>query len=193
MDEYGKPREIDALIKFEKRQVRDDEASRDAGRTIMKDVDYVVVCSKGDRSTETSFRADGLFKRDPVLWDHIREGYERWRAGQEDPLDGTPLKNWTGCTPAQMHDLYNLNIRTVEDLSGMTDAQCQKETGLLTLRELARNYLKAASGPGKAAEEITALKKMASDQDGLIASLTDQLDEMRRELDNLTRKRGKAA
>ena len=193
MEEYGKQREIDALIKFEIRSMKDEEASRAAGHTVMADVDYVVVCSKGDRSTETSFKASSLHRRDPVLWEHIKDGYARWKAGQEDPLEGTPLKGWTGCTASQMHDLFNVNIRTVEDLAEMTDAQCQKQTGFLTLRDVARNYMKAAAGPGKAAEEITALQKQTKDQGELISSLMEQLDEMRNQLNAMTPKRGKAA
>jgi hypothetical protein len=193
MEEYSKPKPLDAVIRFESRPERDDEASRAAGHTITKDVHYVSVQPKGERATSTEYRASNLARRDPVLWEQIRDGYERWKAGHEDPPDGTPLKGWTGCTQAQMYDLFNMNIRTVEDLAGLTDAQCQKQTGFVTLRTKAQNYLKAAAGPGKAAEELTALQAESEDQKALIASLTEQVMEMKAQLDALSPRRGKAA
>jgi hypothetical protein len=54
--------------------------------------------------------------------DFIRAAYEAWKAGQDIPLNGTPLAAWNGLSPEQAEVFKSRSIRTVEEISLLNEA-----------------------------------------------------------------------
>lgn len=78
-------------------------------------------------------------------WDAIRPRYEAWKAGQELPLDGTPLAAWSGVSRSQAEVLKSHGVRTVEELAQLTDTHKDRMgiMGLGSLIEGAKRFLSA--------------------------------------------------
>jgi hypothetical protein len=56
-----------------------------------------------------------------VLWDFIKPRYEAWKTNQDLPETGTPLAAWNHLTQQQAEILRVNGIRSVEDVSTLTD------------------------------------------------------------------------
>lgn len=66
-------------------------------------------------------------------WDAIRPRYEAWKNNQELPLDGTPLAAWNGISRQLCDVLKTHGVRTIEELSALTDTHIQS-IGIMGLR-----------------------------------------------------------
>ncbi len=102
-------------------------------------------------------------------WSMIEPAYEAWKAGQEMPIDGTPLGAWHGVTTEQVTAIQRLGIRTVEEVATMTDSVVVK-LPIPNPRELVRQakaFLEA-SDRGQAAKKV-------AEQDAKISALEEQL------------------
>lgn len=71
--------------------------------------------------------ADSLSHLDMAAkWSVIGPAYEAWKKGNEIPETGTPLGAWAALTLDQAEQLKRQGIRTVEDVTGMTDATIER-------------------------------------------------------------------
>lgn len=61
-----------------------------------------------------------------AIWDYIRPAYEKFKAGEEIPVDGTPLAAWNRLSQKQADILRAHGFYTVEQIRGMTDANMEK-------------------------------------------------------------------
>lgn len=163
------PEERPPYVDFVVKAVEDRNATVAAGRYIAKDVDYAVITPFGGKDRverpvaewfpqmEEAVRGE-RFRRD---WLEAYKGaYRQWKAGEEIPLDGTPIKSWSLISPAQQRNLIELNIRTVEDLAQATEEALQHlGMGAVELKARAANWLVAQKNdqPGKLAMEISSL------------------------------------
>ena len=188
LEELNKSRQLDVYAEFFVRPGVDEEASKTAGHAVHIDIDYVALHPKGERDAATNYRVSTLAKGRPHIWEQIRTGYEAWKAGQEPPPDGTPLKGWSGCTEAQRLTLANIYIRSVEDLSKATDAQCEKTPGLMKLRDLAKNWLTSIGEGSRLAEQNAALQDDLREKGELLASQQKDLEELRQQVAALMKK-----
>jgi hypothetical protein len=100
---------------------------------------------------------DGLCPQD---WPtHFRNGYERWKLGEEAPVNGTPIKGWGNLSPAEQKGVIAAGIVTVEDLALANETALRSMgMGALTYKQKAQAFLQAAAGPGKLVEEVAAMK-----------------------------------
>jgi hypothetical protein len=107
-------------------------------------------------------------------WKQIKPSYEAWKADEDIPLDGTPLKAWAGVSPEQIDALKASGFRTVEDLANAGDASMARINlpNRNQYRDLAKSYLKSQDGV-KAAAELEARDKQ-------IAELQEQMAEMKK-------------
>lgn len=91
----------------------------------------------GQKTTQRVSQA----RRDLQVWAIIGPYYEAWKAGQEAPMDGTPLAAWPGVTPEIVDRLKMLRVRTVEDVAAMTDSDIDNfGMGGLSIRQQARAF-----------------------------------------------------
>lgn len=179
LEDLNKRPPLDVYAEFVTRPGVDEEAGKAAGHAVHIDVDWVILHPKGERDSSTEYKVSGLARSRPHIWEQIKTGYEAWKAGQEAPPDGTPLKGWSGCTEAQRLTMANIHIRSVEDLSKATDAQCEKTPGLMKLRDLAKNWLTSIGEGSRLAEQNAALQADLREKGELLASQQKDLDELR--------------
>ena len=121
-------------------------ASQQAGRPIYEDREFVEILIPGDRRA--------------MAFEPVNEGhksrwpreYEAFKAGREAPLEGTPLADWPNSqlTRSRVEELAYFNIRTLEHLAAVNDAQLQNlGMGARELREAAKTFLEvSAKGTG---------------------------------------------
>jgi hypothetical protein len=108
-------------------------------------VPYITVFIPGDRTVVA----------DREVWDEptnpmsdTQRWPKQWAAFQagntEDVHTGTPLKVWPMVERNTVDELAHFAVHTVEQLAGLSDANCQKFMGSLELREKARSWLQQA-------------------------------------------------
>lgn len=144
------------------------------------EVDWVEYAKKGANGQTTVEKVIRVRKHNPAVWSVIERGYEAWKKGQEDPVDGTPLAAWPGVTRGQVDQLRLLNIRSVEDVAKMTDDDCGRfGMGARAVRDKARAFVKAKEGQSVIADAM-------AQKDEQIATLTASLAELTETVKGLT-------
>lgn len=120
--------------------------SEEAGRPIYDDVCYVEIMSPGNK--------ENIIQRPATEMDKARfaEQYKRYLASEEELIEGTPLTMWPGVTGAQAAELMAVGVKSVEQLAGMSDANCQNVMGIVGLKSRAKQYLEENSAKDKKLE-----------------------------------------
>lgn len=173
------PREKAAIFpeKFYVKYVPDD---KDPTKT--NAVEMVLWAKKGQHimtGQKTPMRVTQA-KRDPMIWATLEPYYEAWKKGQETPVDGTPLAAWPGVTPEQVERLRTLQVRSVDDVAAMTDADVDRYgMGGLAMRQQARAFIDAKKDRSVIQSELVS-------RDKTIAAQGEQLAEMRVALEQQT-------
>lgn len=155
-------------VQFEVRAVEDVAATRANGHYTSKDVNFALITPSGSHDCVEK-RADTWLShieqecqngRFPANWvDYYRKAYERWQQGLEIPLEGTPLRDWPGLSPAMLKNLQGANIRTVEDLANANEEALHRMgMGSRGLKARAQAFLSSSQDVGKVAEEVAALR-----------------------------------
>lgn len=108
------------------------------------------------------------------MWEFIEPSYKRWKAGEEIPVDGTPLAAWPGCDRALAEALKPLGVLTVEHFVGLAD-HIVGGVGIPDVRRrqtMGRAFLDAQKGQAHIAAEL--------------AKRDEEIAKMRREIEQLT-------
>ena len=94
-------------------------------------------------------------------WTVLKPYYDNWKQGQSEPINGTPLGAWPGCTPQLIKVLNSVNIRSVEDLAEMEDSAIQKIAvpALRDKQKLARTFLEAQKATAHVSKELLELRE----------------------------------
>lgn len=155
-------------VTFEVRAEEDRNASIEAGHYIARDVDFAIITPIGSKdrierpvadwfSKLTGDVSDGRFK--PEWLSAYRSIYKDWKEGTESPLTGADIKNWPVASPAQIKNLIELNVRTVEDMA-LANEEVINRIGMggRGLKQKAMDWLSSASTSGKTSEELSALR-----------------------------------
>lgn len=138
-------------VRFETMPIEDRDASIAAGRLIVKDVDFAKVTAIGSKDVAIKEvkawleqqRQYAKEERIPGEWPmQYERAYAAWKAGQEVPLNGTPIKGWSAVSAAQQSNIIGANILTVEDLAGITDEGIRRiGMGAMELKDKAIRFL----------------------------------------------------
>jgi hypothetical protein len=154
---------------FSVEPVLDQAASDREGRQIWKDEERVTIYMPGNNLNIPCFKVTDEFKE---RWP---KEYAAFKAGIEPPEDGIPIEQWPILNKSMVRELRYLNIRTVEDLAGMSDATLQRVgIGGNRLRDLAKAYLDDSL---KHALEVK-LSKQNESQAIELAALKNQVEEL---------------
>ncbi len=185
----GKP----AHVTFRTIEKHMPKQSNKEGRYISKDVDMAEVRQLGSvdsivwevekwfANNELEVKAERL---NPAHDAYYREAYRRWKAGQEEPVEGTPIKSWPVISPAQVGLLLSIGIRTVEDLSTLTDEGVKRiGMGGVDFKNKAKAWLAASQDKGKLTQEMSALQRKNDVLEGSVANLTAQVEELKKMLE----------
>lgn len=146
--------------------------SKEAGRPIFEDREFVRILIGGDAKSEIVRVVEDEDRK------RFSNEYRRFKdtdAGEDGQLSGTPLAQWPIMRPAQIRELAAQNVKTVEQLAEVPDSSLQNfGIGSLDLRNKARAYLLAA-------KDGAMVLKMQADlalRDEKIAMLEGQIKEL---------------
>lgn len=137
----------------------DKDATREMGKFVAKEVDFVELKAIGARD-KTAKRIEKVKMYDARLWGVIEKAYAQYKAGKEMPLDGMPLSEWPMIGRAQAETLIRNGVKTVEALAKLPE----EGMALLPLegrrlQQKAAAYLSADNQVGRVAEEIVAMRE----------------------------------
>lgn len=113
-----------------------------------------------------------------VLWNFIKPRYEAWKSSQDLPETGTPLAAWNHLTPQQGEILRVNGIRSVEDVSLLSDVHFNRIPipNLRSIVEAAKKFLDH--------KDINRFDAEMKSKDETIAALTSRVDQMAEMLAN---------
>lgn len=139
---FSTDREADRTIpEFFLSPERNNFLSAEKGRDIFEDKEMVRVITPGNMKSIPVL---------PVTEEHKRRWsaqYAAFKSGHEQPVTGTPLDQVAFLTPAAVKHLQAMNVKTVEDLAGVSDAVLQNlPLGGREYRTKAAAFLDSAKG-----------------------------------------------
>lgn len=155
-------------VRFESRPIEDQNATIKAGAVCYKDVDFALITPAGSKDVHEAVASEWLEKiereaksgRIPQTWvAHFHAVYEAWKKDEEPPVAGTRLSHWPSLNKAQLEQLRNLRLLTVEDVAAMNEEAISRiGMGGRALKQRAQAFLDAATGPAKQAEQLAAMQ-----------------------------------
>lgn len=168
--EQGHERDGDSrlFVVFFNGAVLNDTKTLEAGRPIHDDVEMVKIIIPGQRDSVVAYATPDYQQRFPKQW-------AQFKNNKEQIGSGTPLSELTWMTAAQVADLKAMNVHTVEQLAGISDAQAHSFMGFHALKQRAETYLEAARGNAPLVKMQAALE----DRDEQIAALQAQIDQIK--------------
>ena len=180
-------------VMFETREIEDMKRTKADGIMRFKDQDYAITTHPGGKGNtiykiETFFEqmeADRKIGRIHPNWlTKWRDDYKLFKAGQEIPVEGTPIKGWKLLTGAQQKELLHLNIVTVEQLANLTDdAMRNVGMGAVTLKQRAQAWL--AQNEGKEAGAVKLAQALTENKilQDTIANLTEKVEALAKQVE----------
>lgn len=181
-----------AYVRFQRRPMQDHQASLRENKYVSKDVDYALITPPYSKDVVemkaetwlTQMDADVRNDRLPAEWrDRYKEMYAKFKAGEELPVHGTPIKGWGVLSPAQQENLIRMNILTVEDLAGINDEGCRRiGMGAMDLKHKATTWLAQLNDLGPLTFKVAGLEKAVADKDVQIAALHTKVTLLENEL-----------
>jgi len=166
-------------VRFEVRAVQNEFKSKQEGRPIFYDQEYIQIIVPGSREIST-FPMDDNYKR------RFKRAYDNWKANTEQhTINGTVLSEMTWLSKSQIAELNYSNIFTVEDLAELSDVNAQKFMGNNQMRDRAKRYLEAARG------EAPMLKMQAEleQRDNHIAVLNRKVEELQAAFEKMDKRK----
>ena len=127
------------LVKFFMHPRANQRKSKEAGRPIYEEIPYIQIMQPGNK--------DSIIIRAAREKDKHRfaEHYRKFEAREsQDTVEGTRLDDWPAITRSQAEELKFLNVKTVEQLAGMSDVNAQNVRGLTLLKQKAVKFLKTS-------------------------------------------------
>ena len=155
------------LVKFFFKPMIDKEKSAKEQRAVYKDRLYISITIPGSREATVRVAHAGDLDRFP-------EHYARFKNRVEEPQEGTPLKEWPMITRSMAEELSFLNVKTVEQLAGMTDTHAGKFMSGYQLKQDAKEWLERTK---KDVSEVK-LQKELDQRDEVIAKMQAQIEEL---------------
>lgn len=158
-------------VEFFIKPVENVRRSKEEGRPIFEDVEYVRIALPGDSKNERVAPAHEMHyvshaKQQMTYAQRFRAAYEAFKDEREDFVHGTPLSAVTFISPSQREELAQQKVRTVEQLAGLQDrAIARMGPGWRERVEQAQAFLKRSEGTAEVEAlraEIEALRKMVA-------------------------------
>jgi hypothetical protein len=159
-------------VEFFVKAVENIRRSKEEGRTIYEDVEYVRITLPGDKNNERVTHAHEMhyvphMKRQMTYAERFKASYEAFKDEREDFVHGTPLSAVTNIvTPSEREELAAQKVRTVEQLAGLQDRAIAKlGPGWREKVERAQAFLRASEGSAEVDElkaRIAQLEAMMS-------------------------------
>jgi hypothetical protein len=125
-------------VEFFRKPVLHPGKSREAGRAVYEEVDYVRIHVPGDKSSviERPITEQDIFR--------FRDRYQKWKAGQEEAVVGTPLSALPGMNAAKVEEYKFFKLVTVEQLAEANDGLGSKFMSFQQDKQRAKAFLEVA-------------------------------------------------
>lgn len=144
----------------------------------LQPIEMVMLAKKGGHITigqRTPMRISQA-KKDAAIWRAIERYYDAWKANVDAPIDGTALASWGGVTREEIKRLQQLQVRSVEDVARMNDADIERYgMGGVGLRQRAKAFVEAKKDRDTLKLEV----------DAQLADRDKQIEELRRTVEEL--------
>lgn len=174
------------FVKFETQTIEDPVKSREDGVPRFTDQHYAI-CSHAGGKGNTIMKAEAFLKHmaqeakqgraNPQWITEWKADYELYKAGQEIPLHGTPIRGWKMISGARQEELIRLNIVTVEALANLTDEGMQNLGMMaLELKRRAQAWL-AQDDKAGSAQKLKDTQRRCDELERTVASLEAKLAE----------------
>lgn len=149
------------VVEFYRKPVHMAYKSNEAGRAIYEEVDYIRIYTPGDKSS--------IIDKPITALDVQRFGdrYNKWKAGQEEAVSGTPLTALPGMNPAKVEEYRYFKILTVEHLAEAADNLGQKFIGFQQDKARAKAFLEVAANNAPIEKMNEELQKRDSEIENL--------------------------
>jgi hypothetical protein len=170
------------FVQFHMRAVKAGAKSEAAGRPIFEDVPYIRIHVPGDKTTVIEEPVNDVYK------ERFSAQWAKFERGLVQSPEGTPVEQWPLITVGQAQEFKAMNVYTVEQLAGMSDAAAQKFMGGYELRRKAEVFLKLAKDTGEA-------QRIATENDelkGMLAALKEGQVRLMAQIDILQNARNEA-
>lgn len=166
------------VVTFRADKIKDDAASKQAGRPIFRDIELCEIRTAGDRNTVKVFpahsfhrwvaNADGDQERETYA-QRWNEQYRRFKERRDQIQEGTPLSELPFLTEAKRAELKALSIHTAETLAAL-DGQNLKTLGQggRELKNQAQAYLDNAAGTA----DVTQMAQTIAELQAQVAALS---------------------
>lgn len=161
-------------IEFMREPVMHPAKSRDAGRAVYEERDFVRIHVPGDKSTVCVEPMHELNRQ------RFAARYQKWLAGHGEAVTGTPLSALPGMTPTKVEEYKYFKIVTVEQMAEANDQLGQKFMSFNADKQRAKAFLEVAAGNAPIERMNEELKKRDAD-----------IEELRAQVAALTRSAGK--
>lgn len=134
------------IVEFSLEPLQDKEKSKEEGRPIYKEVEFINIRIVGDTKTEVKRRVQ--YDDTPNMPSDINRFPRQWTAFKNKNSvthEGTPITEWPPVGKALALELKGLNIHTVEQLAACADGNL-KWMGARELKNKAVAWLENAKG-----------------------------------------------
>jgi hypothetical protein len=148
-------------VEFYRKPVHMEAKSREAGRAIYEEVDYIRIYTPGDKSSVIERPVSALDAQ------RFADRYAKWKSGQEQAVVGTPLAALPGMNPAKVEEYKFFKILTVEQLAETADNLGQKFIGFQQDKSRARAFLQVAANNAPIEKMNEELQKRDSEIENL--------------------------
>lgn len=163
-------------VEFKRVAIEDKRRSNELGYRVTKDEDFAYIMQPGAKdifernaedwlkSIETKSRNQAHDAFPIQVVEQYKLMYERWKAGEEAPVNGTRIAEWPMISPAQAENFKALRIMTVEDVATMNEESIMRiGMGARDLRDKAAQWLKKREGIDLVLSENESLKKQLAE------------------------------
>lgn len=183
-------KERPAYVTFSTITEEDKQASIREGRCAYKDVEMANITAPYSRDVFkmevpqwfANMKQEVRNGRMPQEWlDTYQVAYDKWKLGQDMPLNGTPIKGWGIITPAMQETLIRVNIRTVEDLAAANDEGIKRiGMGGVDLKNKANAWLAQLNDKGPLTMQMAQLQKQVEVLKAMTEALNEQNEALKR-------------
>jgi hypothetical protein len=150
-------------VEFFREPVMHPGKSREAGRAIYEERDFVRIHVPGDKTTVC------VEPMHEINLHRFRVRYEKWKAGQAEAVSGTPLSALPGMTAGKVEEYKFFKLVTVEQLAEANDNLGQKFMSFHADKAAAKRFIEATKGNAQTEQMNAELQKRDAEIDNLKA------------------------
>jgi len=167
----AKDKDDNCIAIFHMESMRDEDATREAGKPVFANVPFVKIIAPGnDKEVVDRIVLQRDKERFPKEW-------YKFTHNEAPEVDGTPIEFWPQLDKAQADTLKANNIFSVENLAGVSDQDISGlGMGMLELKKKAKTWIELQDGSAdmnKLAEKNRKLEEQLAALTKKVAALED--------------------